>query len=436
MEDGEDGLSISSPHVESLFVDEYPWVVTISRKLRDENGEERQIAMDIRFSNIAQYVDEVGIGQHGYCFIMDGNGNIVYHPQQQLLYSGLKSEDTETLKDYPDGANVLSDAIYTIHTMENCDWKIVGVCYVDEMVTGKVKSMIRIVLLILAAVLFAALLSGLIFSELISRPANRLARAMEEFERKTEDFNFEAVHGTSEIMALSDSFGHMVVKIQELMEKVRQEEIFLRKTELNALQAQINPHFLYNTLDSIAWMCEEERTKEAVEMVNALAKLFRISISRGHELIPLKDELKHAESYLKIQKYRYGNRFTYQFDVDEACLPYLCNKITLQPMIENALYHGFDMVDEGEIIISAHFKGEDILLAVEDNGVGMTEEQCRDILQREAGDRTGIGIKNVHERIRIYFGERYGLHIISELDEGTRVEILIPKVSEGEYDAK
>lgn len=433
---GEGSLYISAPHVESLFVNEYPWVVTLSQRLRYGDGDERQIAMDIRFSNIANYVDDVGIGQHGYCFIMDTDGNIVYHPQQQLLYSGLREENTEELKDYADGVHAGSSAIYTIHTLEKCNWRIVGVCYVDEMITSRVKNMIRIVFLLLAAVLFTAFVSGVVFSRLISQPANRLAQAMEEFERETEDFNFETVDGTSEIMALSDSFGHMVVQIQELMEKVRQEEIFLRKTELNALQAQINPHFLYNTLDSIAWMCEEERTKEAVEMVNALARLFRISISKGHELIPLRDELRHAESYLKIQKFRYGNQFTYHFDVEEDCLSYLCNKITIQPIIENAIYHGFDMVDEGEIRIGVHFRGEDILLSVEDNGVGMTEEHCRELLHREAGDRTGIGIKNVHERIQIYFGEKYGLHIVSELDVGTRVEILIPKVLEGGYETK
>ena len=223
----------------------------------------------------------------------------------------------------------------------------------------------------------------------------------------------------------------MVVRIQELMEQVRQEEITLRKTELNALQAQINPHFLYNTLDSIAWMCEEDRTKEAVEMVNALARLFRISISRGHELITLEREVEHAKSYLKIQNYRYKNQFTYEFDVEESCLSYLCNKITLQPIIENAIYHGIDrMVEEGCIQIRIEEEETAIRMTVTDNGVGMSEEQCKEILHREAGERTGIGIKNVNDRIRIYFGEEYGLHITSELDEGTCVEIRIPKLTE------
>lgn len=425
------GLRISKPHVETLFEEYYPWVVTICQNMRDEDGEELQVFMDIRFSNIASYVDDVGIGQHGYCFIQDMEGNLVYHPQQQLIYSGLKEEMTGELKSLSDGSYTRTNVIYTLHTLENCNWRVVGVSYVDELITVRVEGMIRICVILLFLVLVTAILIGILFSKVFAQPAKRLTGAMEAFEKETEDFQFVTVRGTSEISALSDSFGHMVVRIQELMEQVRQEEITLRKTELNALQAQINPHFLYNTLDSIAWMCEEDRTKEAVEMVNALARLFRISISRGHELITLEKEVEHAKSYLKIQNYRYKNQFAYEFDVEESCLSYLCNKITLQPIIENAIYHGIDrMVDEGYIKICIREEEMAIRMTVTDNGVGMSEEQCQEILHREAGDRTGIGIKNVNDRIRIYFGEEYGLHITSELDEGTCVEIRIPKLTE------
>ena len=254
---------------------------------------------------------------------------------------------------------------------------------------------------------------------------------MQQFESNAEDFSYQPVRGASEIETLSVSFAHMVSRIQKLMERVRNEEITLRKTELRALQAQINPHFLYNTLDSIAWMCEEERSREAVEMVNALARLFRISISKGHELIPIEKEVEHARSYLKIQNYRYKNQFTYSFEVDEECLPYYCNKITLQPLIENAIYHGINrMIDEGEIIVRIYAKGEQVIFEVEDNGVGMTQEQCSQILHSEPGDKAGIGIKNVNDRIRIYFGEQYGLSIESELDEGTKIIINMPKIRE------
>ncbi len=431
------GLRISKPHVETLFEEYYPWVVTICQNMRDGDGQELQVFMDIRFSNIADYVDDVGIGQHGYCFIQDTEGNLVYHPQQQLIYSGLKEEMTEELNGLPDGSHPRSNVIYTIHTLENCNWRVVGVSFVDELITGRVERMVRICVILLLLVLVTAVLVGSLFSRLFAKPAKRLTGAMEAFEQDAENFQFVDVRGTSEISSLSDSFGHMVVRIQKLMEQVRQEEITLRKTELNALQAQINPHFLYNTLDSIAWMCEEDRTKEAVEMVNALARLFRISISRGHELITLEREVEHAKSYLKIQNYRYKNQFTYRFDVEEGCLTYLCNKITLQPIIENAIYHGIDrMVDEGRIEIRIREEEAAVLMMVTDNGVGMSKEQCREILHREAGDRTGIGIKNVHDRIRIYFGEEYGLHITSEPDEGTCVAIRIPKLKEGDYEGK
>lgn len=429
-------LNISTPHVNSLLEGYYPWVVTISHFMRDSNGEKIQIAMDIRFSNIASYIDDVGIGQHGYCFIMDSNGNIVYHPQQQLIYSGLKEESAQELASLEDGHYTKSNVMYTMYTVKNCGWKVVGVSYVDELITSKVRKMIQIVAALLIVVLNVTFVIGLFISRLISRPANRLAKAMSDFEGDAENFKYTDINGTREIAALSDSFEHMVIQIQSLMEKVRQEEITLRKTELNALQSQINPHFLYNTLDSIAWMCEEHRSEEAVEMVSSLAKLFRISISRGHELITLDNELKHAESYLKIQKYRYKSQFSYYFNIDEECLSYLCNKITLQPIIENAIYHGLDMVDEGIITIEVSKQDEDILIRIIDNGVGMTKEQCNEILQRDSSDKTGIGIKNVNDRIKIYFGDQYGVTIKSELDVGTEISILIPKIQEDKYGTK
>ena len=184
-------------------------------------------------------------------------------------------------------------------------------------------------------------------------------------------------------------------------------------------------------------MCEQGRNADAVNMVHALARLFRISISQGHELIPIARELEHAESYLQIQKFRYKNQFTYEFDVDPECLDYYCNKITLQPIIENAINHGLDlMVDEGRITVEVCREGEDILFRVRDNGVGMSREQVDAILNQSPGDRTGIGIKNVDDRLKIYFGKDYGLRITSELDVGTCVEIRMPKIREGSYEAK
>lgn len=427
---------MTAPHVETIFESYYPWVVTMTAPL-DQGGEAAWVSLDLSFSSISSYINNVSIGQRGYCFLIDRDGNIIYHPQQQLLYAGLKSEDTEALSALRDGTYVDDTVIYCLTSVAGSDWRIVGVSYVDELVNRNVRDMIRLSAMLAVVVLVSALLTSWLLSRLLDRPLRGLASAMESFEADADHFTYRPVGGTREVRELSDSFGHMVLRIQQLMSTVREEEVNLRKTELKALQAQINPHFLYNTLDSIAWMCEQGRNADAVKMVHALARLFRISISKGHELIPISKEIEHAESYLQIQKYRYKNQFTYQFDVDPDCLDYYCNKITLQPIIENAINHGLDLlVDEGVILVQVRQDGEDIVFSVQDNGVGMSSEQIDSILRHGPKDRTGIGIKNVNDRLKIYFGKQYGLHITSELDVGTCVEIRMPKIQEGNYEAK
>ncbi len=421
-------VNVSRPHVETLLQNYFPWVVSISKDMLQEDGTTVRVIMDIKFSQIADYVDDVGIGQHGYCFIMDAQGTIIYHPQQQLIFSGLKSENTEKLSGL-EGAMLDDNVIYTVNGLDNSEWKVVGVSYVDELIASRTQRVVFYNLFLLLAVVLATFLISYWLSHYISKPIRSLIHAMKDFERNAENFSFQAIQGSKEMIDLSNSFDHMVYRIQKLMNQVRQEEITLKKTELKALQAQINPHFLYNTLDAIGWLCEEERNEDAVKMVNALAKLFRISISRGKEMIPIRDELEHASRYLQIEKFRYKNQFTYTFQVDESCLEYYCNKITLQPIIENAIYHGLNrMVDEGEIHIVLKSEENDIIFLITDNGVGMRPEEAEGILNREPGDLTGIGIKNVNDRIKIYFGEKYGLTIQSELDEGTQVTIRMPKV--------
>ena len=429
---------MTAPHVVTIFEGYYPWVVTMTAPLPEEGGEAAWVSLDLSFSSISSYINNVGIGQRGYCFLMDGEGSIIYHPQQQLLYAGLKSEDTASLAGLADGSYADDTVIYCLTSVADSDWRVVGVSYVDELVNRSMREMMRLSLWLSVLVLLAALLTSRLLSRLLGRPLRDLASAMGKFETDADHFTYQPVTGTREVRELSDSFGHMVLRIQQLMSTVRQEEVNLRKTELKALQAQINPHFLYNTLDSIAWMCEQGRNGDAVKMIHALARLFRISISRGHELIPISREIEHAQNYLEIQQYRYKNQFTYTFDVDPECLDYYCNKITLQPIIENAIIHGLDLlVEEGRINVRVQQEGDGILFCVEDNGVGMSPEQAAAILNEDSHDRTGIGIKNVNDRLKIYFGGQYGLRVVSELDVGTRVEIRMPKIKEADgYETK
>lgn len=433
-----EGIAMLPPHVQNLFLNYFPWVVTIAKKSEMRMYDRPvYVAVDFNFTSIASYVDNVGIGAHGYCYIMDRTGDIVYHPQQQLIYAGLKTEDTLSLGNQADGVYPGDGTINAIQTLNDGNWRIVGVSYTDEMIGEKVQEIQGLVMRVAVIFIALAVLLSILFSRGITKPMKKLVHAMQEFENNAEIYDYQPVNGVQEVRNLSDSFAHMVKMIQELMNRVKMEEISLRKTELKALQAQINPHFLYNTLDSIQWMCEQEKSGDAVKMVSALAKLFRISISRGRELIPISDEINHARSYLLIQSYRYKNQFTYEFDIEEAVTGYYCNKITLQPLIENAIYHGINrMVDEGLIRITARAEGDDIIFLVSDNGAGMTKEQCEGILKKERSDSSGIGIKNVNDRIKIFFGESYGIQIESEPDEGTTIRIRFPKIREGEYDGR
>ena len=426
---------LSAPHVNNLFEGYYPWCITMVKPLHSQSGFQ-YVALDISFSGLSDYINDVGIGQRGYCFLMDRDGNIIYHPQQQLIYSSLKNENTVLISSLPDGSHAEGGQIYTIQSIPRSGWKIIGVSFVQDLISESLVNLERILALSAFLIVLATIVISSVLSRALSRPIQDLGGAMREFEADADSFSYHPAGGAREVQSLSESFSHMVLRIQELMNRVRQEELNLRKTELRALQAQINPHFLYNTLDSISWMCEQGKNAEAVQMVNSLARLFRISISKGNELIPVRSELEHAESYLQIQSHRYKNQFRYSFDVDPACLDYFCNKITLQPIIENAIYHGINgLVDEdGEIRVSVRMEGDDIVFTVSDNGTGMTEEQIQAIMHKERSDSSGIGIKNVNDRLKIFFGSPYGISIDSVPDEGTSVHIRMPKIQEGDYE--
>ena len=203
---------------------------------------------------------------------------------------------------------------------------------------------------------------------------------------------------------------------------------------MRLLQSQINPHFLYNTLDSIIWMIQSRRYDGASKMVSALAGFFRISLNRGEDFITIGKEMTHAEKYMEIQGIRFEDKFTFEISCDESIKKYMCPKLIIQPLAENAVYHGMEgMYGDGEIEITAREKGNLIYIDVSDNGEGMSKEQinkliCGDVISSKRG--SGIGVKNVNERIKHCFGNQYGIDVISEIDEGTTFRIVIPKVED------
>lgn len=423
---------ISAPHIQNLFESYYPWVATIGDPLNSSlYGEEVYLVMDVRFFSILSYVDNVSIGQHGYCFVVNNHGDLVYHPQQQLIFAGVKEEELHKLCALKDGVYIQKDVIYSVKSSQENPWKVVGVSYTNELVQQKIWKALKTIAVSALICMLLAWFIIQIFSNRVSKPVKQLVLDMKEFEKNAEHYRYEPIKGIDEVQMLSESFAHMVLIIQQLMDKVKKEEITLRKAELKALQTQINPHFLYNTLDSIQWMCEREDREKAVQMVSSLARFFRISISKGHELITIENEIEHAKNYLIIQKFRYSNQFAFRFDIEESVLSYYCNKIILQPLIENAIIHGMDAtIEDGEITIRARETEDAICLIVEDNGNGMTRDQLQNILHCDGNKDYGIGLKNVNDRIHIYFGEQYGVFLESELDEGTKVTIRLPKITQ------
>lgn len=428
----------SPPHVQNLFEKNYKWVISLSKKVEFvENGTISQgiLLVDMNFKSMDQLCQKVNLGKKGYIYIVDQKGNIIYHPQQQLIYAGLKYENHYDYLKYNYGSFIQKfnkeSRMITINKMRFVDWKIVGVSYMDEIIATKREITNFAAWVIFFGVIVFIFISAYISSN-ISQPIKKLEKSMKMVEEGIFDIDID-IKGEYEVVRLSKTFNIMVSKIKQLMNQIVLEQEAKRKSEFDALQAQINPHFLYNTLDSIVWMAENDNKRDAITMVTSLAKLFRISISKGKNIISVEEELNHIKNYMIIQKIRYKNKFEFSIDVQDEVLKYKTVKLILQPIIENSIYHGIEyMVDEGYINIYAKKENEKLLFIIEDNGVGMPREEAKKILSQESRNSkgSGVGLKNVHDRIQLYFGKEYGIDLESELEEGTKVRIWLPLMEE------
>jgi two-component system sensor histidine kinase YesM len=284
-----------------------------------------------------------------------------------------------------------------------------------------------IIWIVVACILLIVLTFSYISSK-ISQPIKQLEKSM----KKVQEGNFYIyvdAEGEDEVVKLSQTFNLMLSKVRSLMDQILVEQEAKRKSELNVLQSQINPHFLYNTLDSIVWMAENGNSHEVITMVTSLARLFRISLSKGKNIISVEQEIEHARSYLTIQKIRFKNKFTYEIEMQPEVKNLKTIKLILQPLIENSIYHGIEyMQDEGHIKIKASMVDGKLLYEILDNGLGIEPEKLIHLLKYEIDTKgeAGIGVKNVQKRIQLTYGKDYGLQIESELEEGTSVKIWLP----------
>lgn len=443
-----ENLHFSTPHVQNLFDDpdsRYHWVVSLSRHVELSRGGVMQsgvLLVDMSFSGIEQICKEVSLSNgQGYLYLIDGSGEIIYHPRQQLIYAGLQEENNLTAAAYSDGTHTENFQSQrrqvTVKTVGYTGWKLVGVVPVETL-RDNYSQLLLFAMFVVIFSIFLLVFVNLRLSEWITAPMKKLELAVRELEKGAESVDFD-VDGPYEVEHLSRSVQSMVSTMRHLMEDILRQEEEKRRSELDVLQSQINPHFLYNTLDSVVWMTENGRTQEAVAMLTALARFFRISLSKGSSIIPIGDELEHARNYLAIQKMRYKNKFFADISVEQGVERLYTVKLIIQPILENAIYHGMEYADgDGEIHIRAFREGENMVIEVEDNGPGMPEQVVEQLLNpgisvsaaRPGG--TGIGLRNVHQRIQLTFGPAYGLTIRSEPDRGTVVRICLPVLGENE----
>lgn len=497
-----DNLHFSTPHVENLFLDpayRYRWVISLSRAVEIyENGTPTMgvLLVDMNYSTIDRMMERINQDSSGqYIYLTDSSGSLIYHPKQMQINYGILTENNINEAHYQDGHH---QELYLgarrqvlLNSVSYTGWKMIAV--IPASAYGVDAASLRFVVILLVSIsLLVMIFVNQIVSRQISLPLNRLNRSIKRMEGGDVVPEDIYVGGSEEVEHLGRTLRSSMTRINQLMDDIVIEQEEKRKSEMDALQSQINPHFLYNTLDSIVWMIEGEHNKDAVFMVTQLASLFRISLSRGKNIIPLAQELKHAENYMNIQKVRYKNNFSVVFDIDENIRDYLSVKLIIQPILENAIYYGvgdMDPDDGAEIRIrgwlipdaekeKAGEGGEahgqtydaasgpvaartarqpdpaeanagdrahrqmiqamsvgDIYIAVSDNGYGMPPEVCENLLKDDEESRqrvpkhgSGVGLVNVHNRIRIRFGAQYGLMAASEPDEGTTITIHLPAI--------
>ncbi len=436
-----ENLHFSVPHVQNLFEEtagQYHWVISLSRSIQLTRGGVPGMGVllvDMNFSRIAQMLARANEdSSYQYIYLCDRDGSIIYHPRQRLIEEGLFREDALAAASRPDGTyeNIGSGQgqITVVKTVSYTGWKLISVIPEAGWQLGMGRFRYLVILLI------SLTLIGVIgITQLVSRQISRPLLQLNESVRDLESGNLYPeiyIGGSREVRHLGQTVEASVRRIRALMQDLVVQQELKRQSELDALQSQINPHFLYNTLDSVVWMIEGGHDQEAVRMIGDLASLLRISISQGRTIIPVADEIRHARAYMEIQKIRYRNTFEVDFEVSPEVESMATVKLIIQPILENAIYYGVREMDgEGEIRVRAYLEGGDVWIDVEDNGIGIPEDQAKRLLterSRELVHGNGVGLLNVHSRIRLRFGQDYGLVIESEPDEGTRVRIHLPAI--------
>ncbi len=352
----------------------------------------------------------------------------------------LRMEEIDNAETYEEGMTQLENNIYILtdliqtYMYDYLYYESVHLNQLQAEITKQIEyiSVAVILLFVIVVIFIIAYVSKM--TEAITSPLTKLAERVGDITKGDFEPKEPVEASQIEIQTLSNGFEKMVGKLNSLIQENKRAERRKRHAELELLQAQINPHFLYNTLDTIIWLIEADKKEESINMVSALSDFFRFCLSRGKDIITLQEEEKHVLSYLAIQKTRYQDRMDYEVNIPESLYSYAIPKLTLQPLVENSIYHGIKLQREkGTIKVEAVDLGDKIELIVKDNGAGMTEERLKEMRSVIVnGEKVGFGLRTVHERMQLLFGEEYGLTISSTEGVGTTITAVIPKQKQDE----
>ncbi|BBM58236.1 sensor with HAMP domain [Leptotrichia trevisanii] len=381
------------------------WFLSISRDIKNSKGENLGvIVFDIKYEILERYLNSISFGKQSDNIIVDKNNNVIYYKDVKCF------ADKKCLAKFSEKNKDKDTYLYEIN-IENTNWSLRSIANTNDLVTLKKNFSHIVIIIFLVSLAFSSIITFIVITKIL-KPLIKLENHMQNFENNLREFHLSEKTGY-EIQNLVEHFNIMVEKIK-----------YLREYEIKALHSQINPHFLYNTLDTIIWMAEFEDNEKVISITKSLANYFRLSLSNGHEKIPLKDEIMHTKEYLFIQKQRYEDKLSYFFNIeDESLLSIEVPKIIIQPIVENSIYHGIkNLSGNGIITIDVYRENSTVNISVKDNGIGF--EKAKQFKKSKTG---GVGTQNVDKRIKFYYGKNYGVFINKDNNtEGAEVIIKIP----------
>jgi two-component system sensor histidine kinase YesM len=386
------------------------------------------LKVDFDFTKIVETISNATLGNEGRFVIYDKSYGVVYSSSDKNTEEAMSLVKGLVIGSKSVQLNSHSFFLYAA-TISNTTWRVAIFTNEDALSTAISRFGLYVAIIGLALIgLFIGVV--IMVANGITNPIRKLQKEMADIGSLNYTASLQGeIKGTAEVEELNKSFIQMMGRIQELTDTVVAEKERQRQSELKALQNQINPHFLYNTLDSIIALIDKGENEKAEKMIVALSKFFRISISKGQNVIPLLNEIEHARNYLLIQKMRFGDAFNYDIEVEAGLEQYYVVKLILQPIVENSIGHGLKEGEEGHILIRAYSEGDLLKFDIQDNGYGMLPSKVQELEDSFKNDDShqGVGLKNVYQRIRIYYGEKANIEIHSEEDVGTKVTIILPK---------